>query len=146
MRRGGVRAWLTFGFSALMAFQIALAAGAPLGHAAWGGSHADLTTGQRVGSAVSAGFYILAIFIVRGRAAGRIERRYRWGTWALVVILALSALVNAASDSRWENFLMAPVALALAGLCLRLARAPTTLAAGRPDGHLNARRRRPLTG
>ena len=41
------------GFVALAVFQLALAFGAPLGHAAWGGAAANLTSGQRTGSAVS---------------------------------------------------------------------------------------------
>ena len=40
------------GFVALGVFQLALAFDAPLGHAAWGGDSADLTSGQRIGSAV----------------------------------------------------------------------------------------------
>ena len=76
----------SIGFSAMLAFQVALAAGAPLGQAAWGGTHAT-------------------------------ERRYRWATLGLVGILALSALINVASGSHWERYLLAPVALALAVLC-----------------------------
>ena len=34
------------GFVALGVFQLALALGAPFGHAAWGGTAADLTSGQ----------------------------------------------------------------------------------------------------
>jgi hypothetical protein len=45
----------------------------------------------------------------------------RWATWVLVVILPIGALMNAASRSPWERFLWAPVALALALLCLALA-------------------------
>lgn len=55
----------TLGFGALMAFQVALAAGAPLGHAAWGGSQAHLTAGQRIGSAAAVVFYVAAIIVVR---------------------------------------------------------------------------------
>src|SRR3954470_21822499 len=69
MRRAGGAA--TVGFAALVIFQGALAAGALLGDAAWGGADADLTTGQRVGSAISVLVYLAAIIIVRGRAAGR---------------------------------------------------------------------------
>jgi len=41
-----------------------------------------------------------------------------------VVIFAVSALTNLASQSQWENALMAPVALVLATLCAIVARAP----------------------
>ena len=37
----------------MIVFEAALAAGARLGEAAWGGAHAQLTTGPRFGSAVS---------------------------------------------------------------------------------------------
>jgi hypothetical protein len=109
----------------MIVFEAALAAGARLGDAAWGGAHTQLTTGQRLGSAVSALFFAAAIIIVRRRASGRAERRYRWGTWGLTVIFALSAVTNLASDSHWENYLMAPVALVLAMLCVIVARTRT---------------------
>lgn len=123
MRRAAHAA--TVGFAAMIVFETALVAGARLGDAAWGGTHAQLTTGQRFGSAVSVLFYAAALIIVRRRAAGRAERRYRWGARGLVVIFALSALTNLASQSQWENYLMAPVALVLAALCAIVARAPT---------------------
>jgi hypothetical protein len=124
----------TIGFAGMIVFEAALAAGARLGDAAWGGAHAELTTGQRIASAVSVLFYTAAIIVVRRRAAGRAERRYRWGTWTLAVIFALSALTNLASDSRWENYLMVPVALVLAALCVIVARAPTGHRERPPEG------------
>ena len=124
----------TNGFAGMIVFEAALAAGARLGDAAWGGAHAQLTTGQRFGSAVSVLFYAAAIVIVRRRAAGRAERRYRWATWGLAVIFALAALMNLASESPWENYLMAPVALVLAVLCVIVAHAPTGLRERTPEG------------
>jgi hypothetical protein len=126
MRRAAQAA--TIGFAALMVFQAALAAGAPLGVAAWGGADAHLTTGQRIGSAVAVVFYLAAIVVLRRRAAGRAARRYRWGAWALVAVLATSAAMNVASDSSWENSLLAPLALVLAALCLVVARSASTRA------------------
>jgi hypothetical protein len=123
----------TIGFAGMIVFEAALVAGARLGDAAWGGAHAQLTAGQRFGSAVSVLFYAAAIVIVRRRSAGRAERRYRWGTWGLALVFALAALMNAASESQWENYLMAPVALVLAALCVIVARAPTSHRA-RTDG------------
>ena len=110
------------GFGALVVFQAALALGAPLGAAAWGGAHEHLTTGERIGSAISVLIYLAAILVVRGRAAGREEGRYRWGIWALVALFAIAGVMNLASESRWENFLLAPVALVLSALCLVVAR------------------------
>jgi len=46
-----------------------------------------LTPAERLGSAISVFFYLAAILVVCGRAAGREERRYRWGIWALVLLL-----------------------------------------------------------
>jgi hypothetical protein len=121
----------TIGFGSMLAFQVALAAGAPLGHAAWGGAHAHLSTAERVGSAISVAFYALAILVVRRRAAGRVERRYSSATLGLVGILGLSALMNAASSSSWERYLLAPVALALAVLCAVVAYGATRATARR---------------
>ena len=116
----------TVGFAGLAVFQAALAGGAPLGYAAWGGSHDHLATAQRVGSAVSLGFYGAAILVVRRRAAGRSERRYRWSTWAVAVALAASGLVNIASASPWERYVLAPLALFLAAMTLVVARSSSS--------------------
>ena len=120
----------------MMVFQAALAVGAPLGDAAWGGAHVQLTTGERIGSAISVFIYLAAILVVRGRAAGREERRYRWGIWVLVALFGIAGVMNLASESRWENFLLAPVALGLSALCFVVARgaasAQSRAAEGRP--------------
>jgi hypothetical protein len=39
------------------------------------------------------------------------------GTRGLVALLGVSALLNVASESAWENYLLALLALVLAGLC-----------------------------
>ena len=91
---------VTIGFAALMVFEAGLAVGAPLGDAAWGGAHTHLTTGQRIGSAISVCFYLAAILVVRGRAAGREERRYRWSIWALAVVLGASDEQRQRASSR----------------------------------------------
>lgn len=57
------------GFLGIASFQIALALGAPIGQAAWGGNHhGQLPPGLRVGSAIVVGIYILAALVVMGRA------------------------------------------------------------------------------
>jgi hypothetical protein len=101
---------LVAGFAALAAFQLLLAAGAPLGHAAWGGEHAHLTAAQRIGSGVSVLVFLVAIAIIR--------RGYHRGALALAALMTLSALANVASSSAWERFLLAPAALVLAVLCV----------------------------
>lgn len=114
------------GFAGIAIFQIALAAGAPLGHAAWGGAHAHLSTALRMGSAAAVAVWAAAALIVLGRAgvwaAGRRTRLFRWGTWFLAGVSGIAALMNFASHSRWENLIFGPAALVLAALCIVVAR------------------------
>jgi hypothetical protein len=121
------------GFGGIALFQLALAAGAPWGHAAWGGANAHLSTAERGASAAAVVFYAAAALIVLGRA-GMLRVRsnaalFRWGTWFLAVAMAIGALPNFASQSRWENLIFGPLALVLAILCVVVARG-----AGRPFG------------
>ena len=113
------------GFVGVAILQLSLALGAPWGHTAWGGTHAQLPTRLRIGSALSAALLLAAACIVLGRvghgASGVPVGVFRWGTWALVGAMTLSALGNFASSSRWERFLMGPLALLLAVLCLLVA-------------------------
>jgi hypothetical protein len=113
------------GLAAIACFQAALALGAPWGQSAWGGAQAHLPQELRVGSAISAVVLALAALVVLARAGhwgpARAEGVFRWGTWGLVPLLALSALGNFASTSRWENLLMGPLALLLSLLCLVVA-------------------------
>lgn len=107
-------------------FQAALALGAPLGRAAWGGTRTHLPRGLRIASAVATVFWALAALIVLGRAEFQIspipDTVARWGTWVLVGVLLVGALMNFASSSPWERFLWGPLALVLAVLCFVLAR------------------------
>lgn len=122
------------GFLTIAAFQAALALGAPLGRAAWGGTHVQLPMGLRAASAFAFGVWSLAALIVLGRAGFHVSplpsALHRWGTWILVGVLALGALLNLASPSSWERYLWGPVALILAGLCLLLALSAATPAGG----------------
>jgi hypothetical protein len=115
------------GFAIIAVFQVALAAGAPLGRAAWGGTHpAQLPVGLRVGSAIAVGVWALAALIVLARAgvisAPLPPAFLRWGTWSLVGLTLIGALMNLASPSPWERYMWAPAALLLAGLCFQVAR------------------------
>ena len=113
------------GFILVAGFQILLALGVAWGHAAWGGTHDVLPQALRIGSAASAAALIVAALIVLGRAgywgAAVPFGVFHWGAWVLVVAMALSALANFASSSSWERFVMGPVALLLALLCLFVA-------------------------
>ena len=115
----------TVGFVGIAAFQAAIAAGAPLGRAAWGGTHVRLPQRLRVASAVAAAFWIVAALVVLARAGFDTSpvpfSASRWATWILVVLLPIGAVMNAASRSPWERFLWAPIALVLGVLCLGLA-------------------------
>lgn len=92
----------------------------------WGGAHNVLPTGLRIASALAGVFLIVAALVVLGRA-GYWRAAFpfgvlRWRTWTVVVVLALSALANFASSSKWERWQNGPVALLLAFLCLIVAR------------------------
>jgi hypothetical protein len=54
----------------------------------------------------------------------RNHRLLTWSPWVLAVLFAISALGNVASESYWENYLLGPAAVVLAGLCVIVARAP----------------------
>jgi hypothetical protein len=113
------------GFAAIAVFQGAIAAGAPLGRAAWGGTHVRLPQRLRAASAVAVVFWVLAALVALARAGFEGSpipfTVARWAIWILVVVMPIGALMNAASRSPWERFLWAPVALVLAVLCLVLA-------------------------
>jgi hypothetical protein len=114
------------GFVAIAAFQVALAFGAPLGRAAWGGTRRHLPPGLRVASGIAAVFWSFAAAIVLAR--GGVGATFlpdvvaRWGTWILVFVLVLGAVMNAASSSPWERYLWAPLSLGLAVVCFFVAR------------------------
>ena len=115
------------GFLGLALFQVALAAGADWGHAAWGGANAELSSAQRIGSAVAVLIWTAAALVVLGRAGlfwsdRGLARFYRWGTWVAAAGSALGSLANLASQSRYGNLILGPMALALALLCVVVAR------------------------
>ena len=83
---------------------------------------------MRFGSAASAVFLSAGALIVLGRggywSVGGIDALFRWGSWAMALMLGLSSLANFASVSRWERFLMGPIALVLSLLCVLVALGP----------------------
>lgn len=113
------------GFLAIAAFQAALAVGAPLGRAAWGGATAELPPRLRIASAVAVVIWLLAATIVLGRVGAQVVPLAApvllWGTWILVALSALGAMVNFASSSPWERFLWGPLAVVLGLLTLVVA-------------------------
>lgn len=133
------------GFAGLAVYQFLLAAGAPLGAAAWGGgTEGQLPTSLRVGSAVTVLVYAGAAGVTLRRAGFRVRgvssRVAHVGSWVLVVLLPLGALPNFASASAWERSLLGPAALVLAGLCWVVARSAedAVVAAAGDAGRLRA--------
>jgi hypothetical protein len=119
------------GLAGIALFQLALAAGAPLGRAAWGGTHVGpLPAGLRIASGVAVIVWTFAALVVIRRGGMGLpampEAVARWGTWVLFGLLLLGALMNAASASVWERYLWGPYALILAGLCFLVARSNPT--------------------
>ena len=110
------------GFLVIAVFQVALAAGAPLGRAAWGGAVARLPSRLRRASAVSAVIWLVGAVVILGRVGIEIVPLpaivTTVGAWVLVVVSVLGAIVNVASSSRWERFGWGPLALLLAFLSL----------------------------
>ncbi len=116
------------GFLFIGAFQVALALGAPLGRAAWGGANRVIPPRLRRASAVAAVVWLLAAGLILARA-GVIDLPVPTivlviGAWALVVLSGLGALVNLASSSPWERFGWAPYAATLAVLSIVVALSP----------------------
>ena len=116
----------TIGFLVLGAFQLGLVLGLPWGRAAWGGRNPGrLPQRLRVGSAISLVIYVIAALLVLDRAGMPIidvpDVVSRWGIWFVVVVMALGAIVNAASSSPYERFGWAPFAAVMALLCLVVA-------------------------
>lgn len=139
------------GFSGVALFQIALAFGAPLGAAAWGGTETVLSPERRGSSGVAALILLLAALTVCGRA-GMLKttrgwmRLFRVGAWVLVVQMALNTLANLASPSPWERNVMSALTLMLGALCVGVARSPVASPATRPSDGREWRRVRRARG
>lgn len=105
-----------------VAFQAALAAGAPWGAASWGGRHRGvLPMGLRAASAVNALIVYPALILYTLASADLVGGPRPPGSgamamWVLTGFFGLSIVVNAASPSRIER-IWAPFALALAVCC-----------------------------
>lgn len=102
-------------------FQIALAFGAPLGKAAWGGQHEGILPKRlRIVSGV-AGLVVYPLIIVAVLDAGILDRDLvpvssASVMWILAALFAVGAVANLATRSPIER-LWAPVSLAIAGCC-----------------------------
>ncbi len=106
----------------IIVFQVALALGAPLGYAAWGGRNPGaLPMPLRIASGVAALVIYPLIIIAVLASAGLIEADWLPGDravlmWGLASFLVLGARANFVSRSPRER-LWGPVALAIAVCC-----------------------------
>lgn len=115
---------MTVVLGALGVFQIALAAGAPIGRFAWGGQHEVLPRKLRIGSAVSVILYLVFAIVILDRANVidlLPDPVSAIGAWVLFAYFGLGIVMNAISRSKPERNLMTPVTLALAILTLLVA-------------------------
>ncbi len=106
----------SIGFLVIAGFQVALALGAPWGRAAWGGKNPGrLPENLRRASAVSAVVWLVAPVVVLDRAGIPLidlpDLVSQIGTWAIVAVSFVGALVNFASSSPYERFGWGPFAL-----------------------------------
>jgi hypothetical protein len=135
-RRPRVAAVMAVGCLLVMAFQVALTLGAPLGAAALGGSSSGPLPGSlRYVTALTALVWLFVTLVVLARGGYTISPLPRavamWGTWILVGTLGVATLLNFASSSPWERFGWGPFSLAMLVLCITLARS-RPLADGTP--------------
>ena len=114
------------GFLVLAVFQLALALGAPLGAAAYGGTRAELPAELRIASGVAFGVYCFAALAVLRRGGYHVpivsDRVARVGTLVFAGILLVGALMNLASSGEWERFGWGPFTLVLGIVCFLIAR------------------------
>ena len=101
----------------VIAFQLALAAGAPWGAYAMGGAFpGQFPPALRVGALVQAALLAALAGVVLARAGVALSgwaRVSRWLVWVVVAFAALSLVLNLITPSAGERAIWAPVALVL---------------------------------
>jgi hypothetical protein len=99
----------------VIAFQIALAVGAPWGAYAMGGAYpGQFPPELRVAAIVQAAILALLTLVVLARAGITLPkwlRASRWLIWIVVVFSAISLVLNTITPSAGERTIWAPVAL-----------------------------------
>jgi len=109
----------------VVAFQLALVAGAPWGAFTQGGRvTGPLPTGARVVALCSAVLLVGFIHLVRTRAHAAPPARFRRAIWGVVAYCALGIVANAATPSAAERALWLPVVTAMFLASLHVARRP----------------------
>ena len=98
----------------VIAFQFALAAGAPWGAYAMGGAFpGQFPPGLRVAAVVQAVILVLLALVVLARAGVAVpgwSRSSRWLIWVVAAFSALSFVLNLITPSAGERLIWAPVA------------------------------------
>jgi hypothetical protein len=103
-------------------FQVALALGAPLGHAAWGGRHGGvLPPNLRIASGVAGAviYPLIGLFVLASAdliQAGWMPGTGKAGMWLLAALFTLGAVANFASRSKVERY-WGRVSLVIAACC-----------------------------
>jgi len=131
-RGGGLRrgAALVYGALSLVviAFQVALALGAPWGEYAMGGAFPGrFPPPMRMAAVLQAGLAALLTAVVLARAGvavGAWSRASRQWIWAVVVVALASTVLNLVTPSAGERVVWAPVAVTLLLTSLIVARSP----------------------
>jgi hypothetical protein len=116
----------------LMLFQLALAAGAPWGEFAMGGTFpGQFPPTMRVIAVIQAALIVGMVAVVMARAGIFFTgwlRRARWLIWVVVAYGAIGLALNLITPSAGERALWAPVAFVMLVSSVIVARAPTTSA------------------
>ena len=101
----------------VIAFQLALAAGAPWGEFAMGGAYpGQFPPELRVAAVVQAvvlGLLALVVLARAGIALPKWSKTSRWLVWVVVAFSALSLVLNSITPSARERMIWAPVALVM---------------------------------
>ncbi|WP_084103645.1 hypothetical protein [Demequina sp. NBRC 110056] len=109
----------------LAIFQLALAAGAPLGRFAFGGQHdGALPRHLRIASALTVPVYaFMAITVLDNAGLTDLlgDGFERIALWVIIAFLALNTVPNAISRSRAERFTMTPTLVVLTACALIVA-------------------------
>lgn len=108
-----------------MAFQLALALGAPWGEFAMGGAFpGSYPPAMRVAALVQMAVLAAVVLVVwahAGLALPRWRAVSRWLTWAIVGLLGVGVVLNLITPSPMERLIWTPVALGLLLSSLRVA-------------------------
>jgi uncharacterized membrane protein (DUF485 family) len=110
----------------LTIFQISLILGAPIARFAWGGQYDRLPAQLRAASVFSIVLYVIFALFIASKAQlvalGLDRGVLNTGMWLFTIYFIVGVIMNAASRSRAERYVMTPVAalLALAFLVVTL--------------------------